>query len=164
MAIRKIVELGDEKLRKHAKPVEKFDLRLRILLKDMADTMYKASGVGLAAPQVGILRRAVVVDVGDEESRLFELVNPEIIAFEGEQEGPEGCLSIPGRSGIVKRPNKVTVRAQDSRGNPMEITAEGFLARAFCHEIDHLDGILYIDKMEREIFPEDEEAEEETEE
>lgn len=164
MAIRKIVELGDEKLRKHAKPVEKFDLRLRILLKDMADTMYKANGVGLAAPQVGILRRAVVVDVGDEESRLFELVNPEIIAFEGEQEGPEGCLSIPGRSGIVKRPNKVTVRAQDSRGNPMEITAEGFLARAFCHEIDHLDGILYIDKMEREIFPEDEEAEEETEE
>ncbi len=164
MAIRKIVELGDEKLRKHAKPVEKFDLRLRILLKDMADTMYKASGVGLAAPQVGILRRAVVVDVGDEESRLFELVNPEIIAFEGEQEGPEGCLSIPGRSGIVKRPNKVTVRAQDSRGNPIEITAEGFLARAFCHEIDHLDGILYIDKMEREIFPEDEEAEEETEE
>ncbi len=164
MAIRKIVELGDEKLRKHAKPVEKFDLRLRILLKDMADTMYKANGVGLAAPQVGILRRAVVVDVGDEESRLFELVNPEIIAFEGEQEGPEGCLSIPGRSGIVKRPNKVTVRAQDSRGNPIEITAEGFLARAFCHEIDHLDGILYIDKMEREIFPEDEEAEEETEE
>ena len=164
MAIRKIVELGDEKLRKHAKPVEKFDLRLRILLKDMADTMYKASGVGLAAPQVGILRRAVVVDVGNEESRLFELVNPEIIAFEGEQEGPEGCLSIPGRSGIVKRPNKVTVRAQDSRGNPIEITAEGFLARAFCHEIDHLDGILYIDKMEREIFPEDEEAEEETEE
>ena len=164
MAIRKIVELGDEKLRKHAKPVEKFDLRLRILLKDMADTMYKANGVGLAAPQVGILRRAVVVDVGNEESRLFELVNPEIIAFEGEQEGPEGCLSIPGRSGIVKRPNKVTVRAQDSRGNPIEITAEGFLARAFCHEIDHLDGILYIDKMEREIFPEDEEAEEETEE
>ena len=164
MAIRKIVELGDEKLRKHAKPVEKFDLRLRILIKDMADTMYKANGVGLAAPQVGILRRAVVVDVGNEESRLFELVNPEIIAFEGEQEGPEGCLSIPGRSGIVKRPNKVTVRAQDSRGNPMEITAEGFLARAFCHEIDHLDGILYIDKMEREIFPEDEEAEEETEE
>ena len=164
MATRKIVEIGDEKLRKHCKPVEKFDLRLRILLKDMADTMYKADGVGLAAPQVGILRRAVVVDVGDEESRLFELVNPEIIAFEGEQEGPEGCLSIPGRSGIVKRPNKVTVRAQDSRGNPIEITAEGFLARAFCHEIDHLDGILYIDKMEREIFPEDEEAEEETEE
>lgn len=161
MAIRKIVELGDEKLRKHAKPVEKFDLRLRLLLKDMADTMYKANGVGLAAPQVGILRRAVVVDVGEDEPQLFELVNPEIIAFEGEQEGPEGCLSVPGRSGVVKRPEKVTVRAQDGRGNPVEITAEGFLARAFCHEIDHLDGILYIDKMEREIFPEDEEEDEE---
>lgn len=161
MAIRKIVELGDEKLRKHAKPVEKFDLRLRLLLKDMADTMYKANGVGLAAPQVGILRRAVVVDVGEDEPQLFELVNPEIIAFEGEQEGAEGCLSVPGRSGVVKRPEKVTVRAQDGRGNPIEITAEGFLARAFCHEIDHLDGILYIDKMEREIFPEDEEEDEE---
>lgn len=161
MAIRKIVELGDEKLRKHAKPVEKFDLRLRLLLKDMADTMYKANGVGLAAPQVGILRRAVVVDVGEDEPQLFELVNPEIIAFEGEQEGPEGCLSVPGRSGIVKRPEKVTIRAQDGRGNPIEITADGFLARAFCHEIDHLDGILYIDKMEREIFPEDEEEDEE---
>lgn len=161
MAIRRIVELGDEKLRKHAKPVEKFDLRLRLLLKDMADTMYKANGVGLAAPQVGILRRAVVVDVGEDEPQLFELVNPEIIAFEGEQEGAEGCLSVPGRSGVVKRPEKVTVRAQDGRGNPIEITAEGFLARAFCHEIDHLDGILYIDKMEREIFPEDEEEDEE---
>ena len=164
MAIRKIVELGDEKLRKHAKPVEKFDLRLRILLKDMADTMYKANGVGLAAPQVGILRRVVVVDIGTEESQLFELVNPEIVSCEGEQEGPEGCLSIPGRSGIVKRPNKVTVRAQDGHGNPLEITAEGFLARAFCHEIDHLNGILYIDKMEREIFPEDEDDEEDAEE
>lgn len=164
MAIRKIVELGDEKLRKHAKPVEKFDLRLRLLLKDMADTMYKANGVGLAAPQVGILRRAVVVDVGEDEPQLFELVNPEIIAFEGEQEGPEGCLSVPGRSGVVKRPEKVTVRAQDGRGNPIEITAEGFLARAFCHEIDHLDGTLYVDKMEREIFPDDEEYEAVTEE
>lgn len=164
MAIRKIVEIGDEKLRKHAKPVEKFDLRLRVLLKDMADTMYKANGVGLAAPQVGILRRAVVVDVGEEKAQLIELVNPEIVASEGEQEGPEGCLSIPGRSGIVKRPDKVTVRAQDSHGNPFEMTAEGFLARAFCHEIDHLDGILYVDKMEREIFPEDEEEQEESEE
>ena len=164
MAIRQIFKNDAECLYRKCRPVERFDKKLSDLIDDMADTMYKANGVGLAAPQVGILRRAVVVDVGDEESRLFELVNPEIIAFEGEQEGPEGCLSIPGRSGIVKRPNKVTVRAQDSRGNPMEITAEGFLARAFCHEIDHLDGILYIDKMEREIFPEDEGAEEETEE
>ena len=161
MAIRKIVELGDEKLRKTCKPVEKFDLRLRILLKDMADTMYKAQGVGLAAPQVGILRRVVVVDIGDG---LIELVNPEIIHAEGEQEGPEGCLSVPGRSGVVIRPNIVTVRAQDRDGEYFEITGEEFLARAFCHELDHLDGVIYVDKMEREIFPDDEEYGEEEEE
>lgn len=160
MAIRKIVEIGDEKLRKHCKPVEKFDLRLRILLKDMADTMYKAEGVGLAAPQVGILRRAVVVDVGDG---LIELVNPEIIHTEGEQSGAEGCLSVPGRSGVVTRPNIVTVRAQNRNGEFFEATAEGFLARAFCHEIDHLDGVLYVDKMEREIFPDEEETKEDEE-
>lgn len=160
MAIRKIVEIGDEKLRKHCKPVEKFDLRLRILLKDMADTMYKAEGVGLAAPQVGILRRAVVVDVGDG---LIELVNPEIISTEGEQSGAEGCLSVPGRSGVVTRPNIVTVRAQNRNGEFFETTAEGFLARAFCHEIDHLDGILYVDKMDREIFPDEEETKEDEE-
>lgn len=154
MATRKIVELGDEKLRKQCKTVEKFDLRLRILLKDMADTMYKANGVGLAGPQVGILRRVVVVDIGDG---LIEMVNPEIVRAEGEQTGPEGCLSIPGRQGVVKRPNEVTVRAMDGRGEPFEITADGFLARAFCHEIDHLDGVLYVDKMEREIFADDEE-------
>ncbi len=157
MATRRIVEIGDEKLRKHAKPVEKFDLRLRILLKDMADTMYKADGVGLAAPQVGILRRAVVVDVGEG---LIELVNPEIVSAEGEQTGPEGCLSVPGRSGIVTRPNVVTVRAQNAHGEPIEVKGEGFLARAMCHELDHLDGILYVDKMEREIFPEEEAREE----
>ena len=156
MATRKIVEIGDEKLRKHCKPVEKFDLRLRILLKDMADTMYKADGVGLAAPQVGILRRAVVVDIGEG---LYEMVNPEIIASEGEQTGPEACLSVPGRSGIVTRPNKVTVRAQNNRGETYEVTAEGFLARAFCHELDHLDGTLYVD-----IFPEEEDSEGEAEE
>lgn len=160
MAIRKIVEIGDEKLRKHCKPVEKFDLRLRILLKDMADTMYKAEGVGLAAPQVGILRRAVVVDVGEG---LIELINPEIIHTEGEQSGAEGCLSVPGRSGVVTRPNIVTVRAQNRNGEYFEATAEGFLARAFCHEIDHLDGILYVDKMEREIFPDEEETKEDEE-
>ena len=150
MAIRKIIELGEEKLRKTSKPVEKFDLRLRLLLKDMADTMYKANGVGLAAPQVGILRRVVVVDVGDG---LIEMVNPRIIHSEGEQSGPEGCLSVPGRSGIVVRPNVVTVEYQDARGEFYEATAEGFLARAFCHELDHLDGVVYVDKMVREIFP-----------
>ena len=154
MAIRKIVELGEEKLRKISKPVEKFDLRLRILLKDMADTMYKANGVGLAAPQVGILKRVVVVDIGDG---LIEMINPEIIHSEGEQTGSEGCLSVPGRSGVVTRPNVVTVSYQDRNGDEYEATAEGFLARAFCHEIDHLDGVVYVDKMEREIFPGDEE-------
>jgi len=134
----------------------KFDLRLWLLLRDMADTMYKANGVGLAAPQVGILRRVVVIDVGDG---LIELVNPEIIATEGEQEGPEGCLSLPGRQGYVRRPNKVTVRALDRNGKPFEITGEGLLARAFCHELDHLDGILYIDKMDHEIFDDEDDEE-----
>ena len=160
MAIRKIIELGDEKLRKISKPVEKFDLRLRILLKDMADTMYKANGVGLAAPQVGILRRVVVVDVGDG---LIEMINPVILSTEGEQSGPEGCLSVPGRSGVVTRPNVVTVEYQDAKGDTYEATAEGFLARAFCHEIDHLDGVVYVDKMDREIFPGEEEEEDEEE-
>ena len=149
--IRKILELGDEALRKTCKPMPKFDLRLWLLLRDMAETMYDAEGVGLAAPQVGILRRVVVIDVGDEHG-LIELVNPEIIAVEGEQAGEEGCLSLPGRRGYVVRPNKVTVRAQDRNGKPFEITGEGLLARAFCHEIDHLDGVLYVDKMDHEIF------------
>ena len=153
--IRKIVKLGDETLRKQSKPMQKFDLRLWLLLRDMADTMYKADGVGLAAPQVGILRRVVVVDTGDG---LVELINPEIIAREGEQAGAEGCLSVPGRQGYVVRPQKVTVRAQDRKGKPFEITAEGLKARAFCHEIDHLDGVLYIDVMDHEIFDEDKES------
>lgn len=152
--VRKIITLGDETLRKVSKPMPKFDLRLWLLLRDMADTMYKAEGVGLAAPQVGILRRVVVIDVG---KGLIELVNPEIIAAEGEQAGPEGCLSVPGRQGHVVRPNKVTVRAQDRKGKTFEITGEGLLARAFCHEIDHLDGIVYVDKMDHEIFPDKEE-------
>lgn len=154
--VRKILELGDENLRKTCKPMPKFDLRLWLLLRDMADTMYKAEGVGLAAPQVGILRRVVVIDVGDEHG-LIELVNPQIIATEGEQAGSEGCLSVPGRRGYVVRPNKVTVRAQDRKGKWFEITGEGLLARAFCHEIDHLDGIMYVDKMDHEIFDDDQE-------
>ncbi len=154
MATRRIVEIGDEKLRKHCKKVEKFDIRLRILLKDMADTMYASDGAGLAAPQVGILKRVCVVDVGD---RLYELVNPEIVSREGEQEGPEGCLSVPGRAGIVKRPMKVLIKAQNAKGEPIEVAGEGFLARALCHEIDHLDGVLYVDIMEREIIHSDDE-------
>ena len=156
MAIRKIVEIGDDKLRKTAKCVEKFDTRLRLLLKDMADTMYKAEGVGLAAPQVGILRRAVVIDVGEG---LMELINPEIIIEEGAESDLEGCLSIPGRKALVTRPEKVTVRAQSGEGETFELTGEGFLARAICHELDHLEGVLYVDKMDREIFPGDEEFE-----
>ncbi len=124
MALRKIVKIGDNKLRKICKPVEKFDRRLKILLEDMADTMYDANGVGLAAPQVGILRRAVVIDVGDG---LVELVNPVIVESDGQQSGPEGCLSIPGRSGVVTRPNHVKVQAQDADGNAIELEARGVL-------------------------------------
>ena len=153
---RRILKLGDENLRKSAKPMTKFDLRLHLLLRDMADTMYKSEGVGLAAPQVGILRRVVVIDVGNG---LVELVNPEIIASEGENGGPEGCLSIPGRRGFVVRPMKVTVRAQDRKGKPFEVTGEDFFARALCHEIDHLDGVMYVDKMDHEIFDSDEKQE-----
>ena len=155
--IRKIVKLGDEVLRKQSKPMQKFDLRLWLLLRDMAETMYKAEGVGLAAPQVGILRRVVVIDIG--EGRV-ELINPEIIAMEGEQVGQEGCLSVPGRRGVVIRPNKVTVRAQDRNGKHFELTGEGFRARAICHELDHLDGVIYVDKMEYEVFDEGEDGEE----
>ena len=153
MALRKIVTLGDETLRRECKKVEKFNLRLSMLLKDMADTMYDAEGVGLAAPQVGILRRIAVVDIGDH---LYELVNPEIIyRSEEQQTGMEGCLSLPDRRGIVTRPRKVTVRAQDRHGRTFEVEAEGFLARAMCHELDHLDGHLYIDIMERELSEEE---------
>ena len=150
--VRKIVKIGDEALRKVCKPIPKFDLRLWLLLRDMADTMYDADGVGLAGPQVGILRRVVVIDVGEG---LIELVNPEIVSAEGEQEGTEGCLSIPGRQGCVVRPQKVTVRAQDRKGKWFELTGEDLLARALCHEIDHLDGKLYIDVMDHEVFEED---------
>ncbi len=152
MGLRKIVKLGDESLRKVCKPMQKFDLRLWLLLRDMADTMYKAEGVGLAAPQVGILRRVVVIDVGNG---LIELVNPEIVATEGEVGMAEGCLSLPGRQGYVYRPEKVTVKALDRKGQPVKITADGMLARAICHELDHLEGVLYIDKMDHEVFDED---------
>ena len=151
MAIRKILKIGDETLRKHARPVAEVDRRTKQLLDDMAETMYAADGAGLAAPQVGILRRVVVIDVGEG---LIELVNPEIVASEGEQHQAEGCLSVPGKQGVVARPAKVTVRALNRRGKPIEIVGEGFLATALCHEIDHLDGVLYVDKIIEEV-PED---------
>ncbi len=155
MAIRNIVELGDPALRKVCKPQEKFDLRLRVLLKDMADTMYKADGVGLAAPQVGILRRVVVIDVQDDHG-LIELVNPVITERSEETQcGREGCLSLPGRQGVVTRPMRVTVHAQDRHGREFDLTGEGFLARAICHELDHLDGRLWIDCADRELTREE---------
>lgn len=149
MAIRKIVKLGeDEILRKHARKVEQFDKRLHTLLDDMADTMYEADGAGLAAPQVGILKRVVVVDVGEG---LIELVNPEIISAEGSQLCIEGCLSVPGKRGRVERPEKVRVHAQDRHGRHIELEGEDFLANALCHEIDHLDGVVYVDKMLEDV-------------
>ena len=149
MAIRKIVEIGtDEVLRKHARKVEKFDARLHELLDDMAETMYAAEGAGLAAPQVGVLKRCVVIDVGEG---LIELVNPEIVSSEGECTAVEGCLSVPGRAGRVVRPEKVVVRAQDRNGEAIEMTGEGKLAVCMCHELDHLDGILYVDKMIEDV-------------
>jgi peptide deformylase len=159
MAVRKILRIGDETLRRKARPVEKFDKRLHTLLDDMADTLYEAEGAGLAAPQVGILRRVVVIDVGEG---LIELVNPEIISQEGGQINAEGCLSIPGRRGTVQRPKKAVVRAQDRNGKPFELTGEDFLAIAFSHELDHLDGVLYVDKMIEDVTDKpDDEAEEE---
>ncbi|MBQ6399937.1 MAG: peptide deformylase [Clostridia bacterium] len=155
MATRKIVTLGDDALRKTCRPQEKFDRRLAILLQDMADTMYKAEGVGLAAPQVGILRRIAVVDVTADHTGLLEMVNPEIIETDGTQTGREGCLSLPGRQGVVTRPRHVRVRYQNRKGETLEHDAEGFEARAVCHELDHLDGTLYIDRMDRELTEEE---------
>ena len=161
MAIRKIVKLGeDEVLRKRARKVDKFDKRLWTLMDDMADTMYEADGAGLAAPQVGILKRVVVIDVGEG---LIELVNPEILEEEGTQICIEGCLSVPGRRGKVERPEKVRVHAQDRKGNHIELEGEGFLANAVCHELDHLDGVMYTDKMIEDVTDQMQDEEEESE-
>ena len=143
MAKLKILKVGDSALRKVCRPVDKITPRILMLLDDMIDTMRAADGVGLAAPQVGILRRVVVIETPDEG--LFELINPKIIAFSGEQEGEEGCLSVPGRWGVTRRPMHVTVRALNRKGETVDITGSGLLAKAFCHELDHLDGKLYVD-------------------
>ena len=142
MAIRNICTEGDDVLRKKCKEVTSFDKKLWDLLDDMAETMYKANGVGLAAPQVGIVKRVVVIDVG---AGLIELVNPVIIETEGEQTGDEGCLSCPNEFGIVTRPKTVKVQAKDRNGNHLILKGSDLLARAFCHEIDHLDGIIFKD-------------------
>ena len=152
MGLRKILTDKEPALHKVCKPVEKFDWRLHKLLNDMADTLEESNGVGLAAPQVGILRRVVLVDNGEE---VLELINPTIIETDGEQVGPEGCLSVPGKYGLVKRPYYAKVRAQDRYGEWFEAEGEELTARCFCHELDHLDGILYTEVMER--FLEEEE-------
>ena len=146
MAKLKIVKVGDSTLRKVCRPVEKITPRTLLLLDDMVETMRAANGCGLAAPQVGILRRIVVVET--EPGEVIELINPKIIAFSGEQKEEEGCLSVPGRAGITTRPMHVTVRALNRRGETVEYTGSGLLARAFCHELDHLDGKLFIDHAE----------------
>ncbi len=156
MAIRKIVTQGDEVLTKHCRPVTDFNPRLHELLEDMKETLAQAQGVGLAAPQVGILRRAVVVV--NDEGEMLELVNPEIILQEGEQTGPEGCLSVPGKWGMVTRPNHVRIRAQDRFGNWFEAEGEGLTARCFCHEFEHLDGHLYVEHIDRFLTEEEIEA------
>ena len=146
MAIRNIVKDGDPILKKKCRPVENVDQKLAVLLADMAERMHMANGVGLAAPQVGMLRRVVVIDVGEG---VIELVNPKIVAYSGKQEGLEGCLSFPGEWGLATRPNYVKVRAQDRNGDEFEIDGEELLARAFCHEIDHLNGVVFKDVVDR---------------
>ncbi len=152
MAIRNIVKEGDEILTKVCRKVEKFDAKLHTLLDDMYETMNMANGIGIAAPQVGILRRVVVIDTGEKK---LELVNPEIISQSGEQRENEGCLSCPGEYGITVRPYKVTVKAQDRNGNEFKVSGEALLARALCHEIDHLDGILFKKHTIRMLTEED---------
>ena len=156
MATRKIVIQGDELLTKKCRPVTEFNPRLHQLLDDMADTLEEAQGAGLAAPQVGLLRRAVLVI--DDDDKVMELINPEILLQEGGQTGPEGCLSVPGKFGMVTRPNHVRVRAQDRYGNWFEAEGEGLVARCFCHEIEHLDGHLYTEHIDRFLTDEELEA------
>lgn len=164
MAIRQVREIGDEILEKQCKDVPKISLRTKILIEDMLDTMYEKCGVGLAAPQVGVLKKIVVIDVGEGP---IVLINPEIIETSGEQTGEEGCLSVPGKWGIVTRPERVKVRAYNAEMELFEMEGTGLLARAFCHEIDHLKGELYVDKTQdglHDVTDDREEVEEETEE
>ena len=157
MGIRKILTDKEPALHKVCKPVVSFDRKLHKLLDDMQQTLLEAEGVGLAAPQVGILRRVVIVDTGEQ---ILELVNPELLETSGEQRGPEGCLSVPGKYGLVVRPNYAKVRAQDRDGNWFEAEGEELIARCFCHELDHLDGILYTQMVERFLTEEELESKE----
>ena len=155
MGLRKILTDKEPALHKVCKPVTNFDSKLFKLLDDMRDTLIESGGVGLAAPQVGILRRVVLVDVGEEENEILELINPEMVETDGEQYGPEGCLSVPGKYGLVKRPYYAKVRAQDRNGEWFEAEGEELIARCFCHELDHLDGIVYTQVMERFLSEEE---------
>ena len=152
MALRKFLTDKEPALHKTCKAVTSFDAKLHTLLDDMRETLIESGGVGLAAPQVGILRRVVLVDTGEE---ILELINPTMVETDGEQEGPEGCLSVPGKYGLVKRPYYAKVRAQDREGNWYEAEGEELIARCFCHELDHLDGIIYTEVMERYLTPEE---------
>ena len=152
MGLRKILTAKEPALHKVCKPVTNFDKKLHKLLDDMRDTLAEANGVGLAAPQVGILRRVVIVDTGEE---ILELVNPEMLETDGEQVGPEGCLSVPGKYGLAKRPYYAKVRAQDRDGNWYEVEGEELIGRCFCHELDHLDGIVYTEVMDRFLSEEE---------
>ena len=160
MGIRKIMTVEEPCLHKVCRPVEKFDGKLHKLLDDMKETLLDANGVGLAAPQVGILRRVVVVDTGEG---ILELANPELIETSGEQEGAEGCLSVPGKYGLVKRPMVAKVRAQDRDGQWFEVEGEELIARCFCHELDHLDGHMYTELVSRYLTEEEMMADEEEE-
>ena len=152
MGIRKILTVEESALHKTCRPVENFDKRLHSLLDDMRDTLIDSEGVGLAAPQVGILRRVVLVDTGEE---ILELINPTLLETDGEQVGAEGCLSVPGKYGLVKRPYYAKVRAQDRNGDWYEYEGEELIARCFCHELDHLDGIIYTEVMDRYLTEEE---------
>ena len=160
MGLRKILTDKDPALHKVCKPVTNFDSKLFKLLDDMRDTLIESGGVGLAAPQVGILRRVVLVDVGMEENEIVEFINPEMIETDGEQYGAEGCLSVPGKYGLVKRPMYAKVRAQDRNGDWFEAEGEELIARCFCHELDHLDGIVYTEVMDRYLTEEELNADE----
>ena len=155
MGLRKILTDKEPALHKVCKPVTAFDSKLHKLLDDMRETLIDSNGVGLAAPQVGILRRVVLVDVGMEENEIVEFINPEMIETDGEQYGAEGCLSVPGKYGLVKRPYYAKVRAQDRHGEWFEAEGEELIGRCFCHELDHLDGIVYTEVMDRYLTEEE---------
>jgi peptide deformylase len=161
MALRNIRLEGDEILRKISKPVKKIDEKIITLLDDMAETMYAANGVGLAAPQIGVLKKVVVVDISEDKNEVIELINPEILEAEGSQINIEGCLSIPGKNGYVERPERMKLKTLDRRGNELELEVEGTLAIVFSHEIDHLNGVLYTDKVIEGYEEEDDDEEEE---